>query len=414
MFITQEEATPKVKTALRKLLANNDLCDKTSKFGEEKFNLPSGRLADYYTERLNVAEAKPEVFWYLVNIADFINGNHKLVDKVYTEQEKEFYKSLRFKIAKAHFPLRIPCYRVADDQWIGPTDAKFFMDLRGSQLINYNTNTQRLMTQRIVHGNVTYQITVNKAEVAEIRQAFQDSTFIPNVITLGIPENEYDFSYNEEKKELIIKSLDHFDIVDGYHRYLAMSGEYDANENFNYPMELRIVHFSETKSKLMVWQEGQGEDMTEVDNDTMNPNLISNKIVEAMNIDPLFCWNGQISRRGGLVEYGELAEVIRGYYITRQLTSKKEENALVFGLPKEIDPKINVAVGADSRLLTDHVDFIDLMIIFNCITKYEGKEIAEHCKIGLSNRAKLDSKKYSFRRCRRGLMNEISTICEGS
>lgn len=410
MYITQKEASPEVKRALRRLLADDDLRKKTIDYAQEKFNLPSGRLADYYTARLNVDESDTEMFWYLVNTADYIlKKNGELVARIYTPQEIAAYKGMQFKILKANFPIRIPCMKVADDQWVGASNTHFLMGLRASQLINYNTNAQRVMRQRVVHGNVTYQISVNKAAVAQIRKLFEDGTYIPNTITLNIPEQEYDFSYDEKQRELVIRSLDHFDITDGYHRYLAMAQIYDLDETFNYPMELRIVHFSDTKAKQMIWQEDQKTRMTKIESSSLNPNLACNRVVEAMNSDPAFYWNGMISNRGGAVSFAELAEVIRWYYyLPAKVTSRKSEVQFVMRIPKEIDPKINLAIDADDRLM-ERVDFRDLMIIFYCIQNFNGEEITERTREGLANKKKL-SVRFDSRKPGKGLYNEIAAI----
>lgn len=414
MFYEQSEVAGEIKKSLHRLLENNGLLNNVNKYAEEQFNLPTGILADYYTERLSVKEAKPEIFWYLVNISDFINGNHKLVEKIYTPQEQEAYKDLRYKTLKMDFPIKIKCIPVASDQWIGATDTKFLMKLRSSQLINYNSNAQRLLTQRIVHGNVTYQITVNKSAVKEIRKSFENGTYVPNTITLNIPEEEYDFHYDPKESELVINSLDHFDITDGYHRYIAMSQIFDIDDTFNYPMEIRIIHFNNAKARSMIWQEDQKTRMKKIDADSLNPNIACNRVVEAMNTDPTFYWNGMIARRGGLVNYGELAEVLRYYYyIPAKIQNKKSENQFVIRTPKEIDPKINIAVSVDDRLTTENVDFRDLMIIFYCIKNYEGADIAEHCKKGIDSKGKL-SDRFNVRKAGRGVMREVAAICEGS
>lgn len=415
MYVVQKEAASEVKQALKRILADNDLCEKITDYAQEEFNLPSGRLADYYTERLNVTEAKPEIFWYLVNIADRIEKkNGSFVASIYTPQEIEAYKGMRFSILKAKFPIRIPCLQVADDQWIGASDTHFLMELRASQLINYNANAQRIMKQRIVHGNVTYQISVNKASVAQIRKLMEDGTYISNTITLNIPQDEYEFSYDDKAKELVIRNLDHFDITDGYHRYLAMAQIYDINENFNYPMEIRIVHFSDVKARQMIWQEDQKTKMTKIESRSLNPNLACNRIVEAMNADPTFYWNGLISNKQGAVNFAELAEVVRWfYYLPAKITSRKDETKFIIRLPKEIDPKINLAIDADDRLM-EKADFRDLMIIFYCITTFDGNEITEKAKKGLANKDKL-SVRFRTKRARKGLVTEIAAIInEGS
>lgn len=125
-------------------------------------------------------------------------------------------------------------------------------------MINYNVNAQRTM-QRVIKGDKElYRITLNKHAVNSIRRSFESGEFIPNTITLNIPEDpENEFYYNEKNSELVIKNINHFDISDGYHRYVAACQAYDQNDKFNYPLEIRIVSFDNDKVKKFIFQEDQ-------------------------------------------------------------------------------------------------------------------------------------------------------------
>ena len=63
----------------------------------------------------------------------------------------------------------------------------------------------------------------------------KEDSFVPNTITLNIPmETEFDFHYDEDSCSLITKSVEHLDITDGYHRYIAACQAKDKNQNFDY------------------------------------------------------------------------------------------------------------------------------------------------------------------------------------
>lgn len=48
--------------------------------------------------------------------------------------------------------------------------------------------------------------------------------------------------YDQDKQELEI-TTDHFDILDGYHRFIALSKASNLDPDFNYVMEVRFAQY---------------------------------------------------------------------------------------------------------------------------------------------------------------------------
>lgn len=419
MKIREEDAAKIVEKGLNQFQWDKEKRNKATEFLEEKYNFPSGRFADYYTQRLPVgdlAKSHRDILFYLASAIDLVDKQAKAVDQIFTPMEIDGFSKAKFQTLKANFPIRIKCVRVDEDQWIGVTDVHFLMALRASQLINYNTNAQRVVQRLISHGNETYRISINKKAVSEIRGSFEDGQYIPNTITLNIPQPEKpgdptpDFYYDEKNCELVIRLIDHFDISDGYHRYIAMAQIYDNDETFNYPMELRITNFSEGKAREMIWQEDQKTRMSKVDSDSMTTRFPVNRIVDRLNTDQTSNWSHCISRKDGIVDYGQLAEVINFYYIKGKRVPKKEEQKFVLETVMKIEPGLNTVIMLIPDLL-EKVDFKDLMIIFYCLTHYENSEVVEKVKKGRANKDKL-SKRFATQIPTKVMVKEIDKIME--
>lgn len=191
-----------------------------------------------------------QLFCTIDSIDKALNENN--LAKFYTPNEINNYIKYRDKISIS-FPLEIHCIQINNEQYIGKCDVDFLIALRNSQLINYNKNAQRTL-RRVAKGDSEYyEISINKTAVKRIQEAYRTGTFISNTITLNIPQDvESDFYYDEKEHILIINSIEHFDITDGYHRYVAMCKEKDKNPNFNYDMELRLVNFSLDKTRQFI------------------------------------------------------------------------------------------------------------------------------------------------------------------
>lgn len=300
------------------------------------YKIPNGVSVDYLTMRSDISTAKPEIMTAIGKVLGAKVDERILAD--YT-----------FEVAKLPKQLVYEMVQVADDQWIGKISVSELMQLRDAQIINYNENTQRVM-KRINKGEEEiYQITLNKKAVLSMEELFRDGIFIPNTITLNMPEGA-NFVYRNGN--LIIKKLDHFDITDGYHRYIAMSNLYNEDPDFDYPMELRITNYSEDKSRQLIWQEDQKTKMSRIDSESMNMNSASNKVVQRLNVNPTFNLAGQINANKGIINSAEMAEIIKiTYFPPSKIYSKKKELASIIKAESEIRDGINSIVVENMDLL---------------------------------------------------------------
>lgn len=306
-----------------------------------KTDIPVDLLSDYFTLRDHIENASDYVLYH---IAAEIKEN--IVKKHFSETEITKYEKEKFKIKKIKFPLKIAISQVTDEQWIGGTNVQFLMSLRDAQLIHYNENTQRTM-EHVIRGDLEYyQIFLNPVQVKDIMEAYLTETYIPNTITLLMPEDTY-YDYNDGM--LYIYSIDHFDIIDGYHRYIALSNIYNMNKRFEYPMELRIVNFSESKAKQFIWQEDQKTKMRKIDSDSLNQNLGATKVVSRLNGDPTFNLSNNISRNEGIINSGNLTEAIKAIYFKD--VKKKEEPVVVIEATKQLKEAINKSTAENENLL---------------------------------------------------------------
>lgn len=270
-----------------------------------KYDMPEKISTDYLTKRKSLTEAEP---FALFIIAELLL-DPTILREYYTDQEIEGYSKAKWPTESFSFPIEFNMTQIRDDQYIGKVSVKTLMALKDAQMINYNENAQRTM-KHIVKGEFEYyQIALNKEAVSAIMDSYYSDLYIPNTITLNLPEDAL-YSYDPRKGKLLIRSASHFDILDGYHRYIAMSKIHAQVPDFNYDMELRIVQFPEGKAKRFIWQEDQKTKMRKVDSDSMNSAKAANKIVEKLNSDPSFILSGQISRNKGIINAAYLADVI--------------------------------------------------------------------------------------------------------
>ncbi len=313
---------------------------------KSKYNIPIGVTSDIMCREGAAGYSR------FIQFALFerISGNLKPED-FFTKQEIDFYSHQRYEEPKVEFPLRIQAIQITDDQYIGKISAQELMKYRDAQMINYNTNTQRTMKLVIRGETKQWKITLDNSAVKSIQNNMHDKTFISNTITLNMPE-ETDFSYDEDTCTLIIKEIKYFDILDGYHRYIAMSNEFNTDSSFDYPMELRIVCFPEYKAKQMIFQEDQKTKMKSLDSKYFDQTDNANKVIARLNGDPTCNLSGSLIMNGGIINPAELSVLIAQYWFRGQI-SKAEGKARVISVTKTLKESFNYLTETDSAYLEE-------------------------------------------------------------
>lgn len=302
------------------------VCYKTKQIKEDsakinaEFNIPLGLLSDYLTLRVPADDASDFVLYAISTI--YLTKNQ--IEEFYTKDEIKFYNKSKFRKQGIKFPIRFDMIQINTTQWIGNIDAQTLMRFRDAQMINYNERTQRTMERKLSHGYEYYQIFINDNAVKEIEESYEKGSYIPNTITLNLSDDsEADFVYDNENKQLIIRSIKYFDILDGYHRYRAISKAYSLDSDFNYEMELRIVNFSERNARQFIWQEDQKTKMNKIDSASYNQNnwavYICDRLSKSLPQDTI-----GISRNKGQIDLAQFAEIIQKLYNTNKIRSSKE------------------------------------------------------------------------------------------
>ena len=410
MIKSKEELANKIKPLCEKVLFDKEKSNNILQEMQNSFNIPTGMTMDLLTERINLEDANEFILFSLCVCLDK-ELDKENVFKYFTPIEIDGYSKSKYEEDTIKFPIEIKCVPVSADQWIGSVDVDFIMKLRKAQLINYNVNAQRTL-QKVVRGEKSYyKITLNKDAINKICESMNDGNYIPNTITLNMPETA-NFSYDDSKCVLTIKSLDHFDISDGYHRYIAMGQLKDRNPDFNYPMELRIVMFSEDKVKQFIYQEDQKTKMRKIDSDSMNMNAPENLVVERLNRDVMFNLKNKIARNNGSINYGELASVIKYFYFKGQGVDKSVRR--IIEVENEIKNKFNKLTEAYPDLLDKVYNFVDLMVIFYTFDNAEIIDYNPERTVNLLNKIdEIDSKIFATKIPRKGMISAIIQLEKG-
>ena len=399
------------------IVFDNDKCKSIYTYANETYDIPKGIISDLVSKRKSMSEASEFVLFILLDSMNNALKNNKFkgIDEFYTMQEAQYYRKSKYETTNIKFPIIFKMVQVEDDQWTGKIDVKTLMQLRQAQLINYNVNAQRTMQQMVRGDKTSYKITLNYKAVKEISNAYLNNTFIPNTITLNMPvEIEPEFYYDEESCSLVIKSIEHFDVTDGYHRYISACQVSDSDENFNYNMELRIVNFTEDKAKQFIFQEDQKTKMRKIDSNSLNMNKAANIVATRLNENVRFNLKGLISRNEGIISFGEFAELIDYFYFKDK--GKEKERIITIQAIKELTDNFNMLTEYNTEYLEQKMSYKTLLAAMFCFDYFRNNSEINVCEVIEKTAQKMENdnnKKFYNKTPRKSLMAEVEKIVKG-
>ena len=294
----------------------------------KKYGFPTGMVSDIVTQRVDMKDAL-EVLLYAIASTIGIQ-----VNKYFSEREIKEYSKYRYQSNIIKFPFTFESQMIEvkpEEQYIGKTSVKELMQLRDAQVINYNINTQRTMTLKRGNDFEYYKITLNRKAVDQISELLQKGDFVPNTLTFNLSP-ETDFTYKNGK--LTINEQVPFDILDGYHRYIAMSNLYNLDETFDYPMEIRILFLSEENAKQFIYQEDQRTPLSKADASAMNKNDNGVKVCRFLKNKI----GNDIINQQGIINESWLVKLINFLYVNGNISYERSK---LVGIANEIADVIN-------------------------------------------------------------------------
>ena len=272
------------------------------------------------------------------------------LSRYFTTEEIADFSNTKFEETKTEFPIRIDSMvQVTEDQWIGKMSSKQFLKMRDDGFINYQENQQRAL--RVVkYGEVEiYKPFVNQKAVKEIKEAMESGNYIPDPITLNMPEG-CEYNYSDGCMTIYSSPTGMLNLLDGYHRTLALSSISDFDSNFDMPIELRITSFTQSKAEQFIYQADQKTQMKKIVSDSFNPNDLANMICQRLNDDKQCNVSGMIGRNKANISMPELAKLISHFYVPRDV-KKDDRMKVVIGVKNELKEKFNTLTENDSDFL---------------------------------------------------------------
>ena len=350
-----------------------------------RFNMPTRYIEELVTFKKDIKEFTPFDLFCVGSVID-----PDSLGNFFTEDEIKSLSQEKFEEVKAEFPIKFTdMVQVTPDQWIGKITVKQLMEMKRSRMLNYDENEQRAL-KRIKSGQIEiFKPYVSAKNVAEIKEAMLNGTYIPDPITLNMPDGS-EFDYSNHTLTVYSLPKDMFNLDDGYHRYLAISQIFDFNPDFDYTMELRIVNFTNQKANIFIYQQDQKTQMKKIVSDSYDVNSVPNKIVVRMNQDAMCNLQGMIGRNKANINSGVFAKLISTFFIKEKIPRAKEMSHVI-AIQKKLTEKFNALTSQDPQFLGEYDDvkmFVVMGVFASDIPQPKYSEAINYIMSNLSDEEK--------------------------
>ena len=284
-----------------------------------------------------------EIYWVIDGLNETLseNGESNLVKDfkikdIFTDKEIQKYSKSKFEnITETIYPISFKVLKISDDQWLSTISSKKLFELYKNQIINYNKNTQRPLKEVTKHGIKTYKINKNKQSVNAIKEDLKKGLFIPNCLTFNInmdnPSNEY--YVDEENRELVLEN-GQFDLIDGFHRYSAITELLLENPDIEFNFGIWIMNFDENKSCRFIAQEDKRNKINKTYTkslDALNGDNFSSRIIQVLNENNNSPFKGKLTRyNDSNINYDDVVITINDNFKcnTRMEANRLSENII--------------------------------------------------------------------------------------
>ena len=284
-----------------------------------------------------------EIYWIVDGLNETLSKNGELnlvkdfkIKDIFTDKEIQKYSKSKFEnVTETIYPISFKVLKISDDQWLSTISSKKLFELYKNQIINYNKNTQRPLKEVTKHGVKTYKINKNKQSVNAIKEDLKKGLFIPNCLTFNInmdnPSNEY--YVDEENKELVLEN-GQFDLIDGFHRYSAITELLLENPDIEFNFGIWIMNFDENKSCRFIAQEDKRNKINKTYTkslDALNGDNFSSRIIQVLNENNNSPFKGKLTRyNDSNINYDDVVITINDNFKcnTRMEANRLSENII--------------------------------------------------------------------------------------
>jgi hypothetical protein len=201
----------------------------------EKHAMLHGSFIELVANNEKVASINEDEISVYTNAVFQITQDERVNPVVYfsTKEIKNIAKFKFIKEVKLGLPIEYErTLQGSEKDYVAVVSRRLIVKHINDDVWEYNFLTQRNPVKKLMkNGTVKLIPKVNRRNVREIKEMLKDGTFLPDSpITINIfHDGEDQITYNEDDWTLLIESATQMDVMDGYHRIVALQEYFEEN-----------------------------------------------------------------------------------------------------------------------------------------------------------------------------------------
>lgn len=287
------------------------------------------------------------------------------------DREIEEYKSIlnAQDERQARFPLEFEkCLQVNDEQYVTTISIKEINELYSLNILNYDHNTQRDPRIKTKDNKIVREIKLNRSSVKQIKNLLLQGRFIPNAMTWNVKSNnESDvWDYDEDNQLFVVKKYG-FNIIDGWHRLVAITQAITENKNLEIIFPLYIMVFNDEKAQSYIAQEDKRNKIDPNYSRSLDNTKFENRVIKSLNSDPDFVfYNKMVAVGSGKFNLGKAITALEPLF---KIHYSKDSYSEARNLKNYLMSHINLLIETYPEL-EDAFGDLELRISFCCLHSF--------------------------------------------
>ena len=252
-----------------------------------------------------------ELFWF----ASYPKTDIELAD-YFSKAECDRYSKSKVAKEKSIYPAVFQnVLPISDDQFVTTINTQKIFELYNRNVLAYNVKTQRAPKVYYKDGKEAYKISINRYSVREIKDLIERGLFISNDLTFNAGgREENDYYYDEQNARFVLKN-GLLDILDGFHRIMAIMQVMMEDPDFEKNFVLNIMLFEEEKAKRFVAQQDKRNKIASSFSKSMDDTRYESLVTKKLNEDTNSLLFGEIKAVGKRnVDFGKTAEAVKFFF----------------------------------------------------------------------------------------------------
>jgi len=343
MITEREILEDKLKNLITEYARNRKVVTNITKELLNK-NLDEGFTASIFKAQTPISSVN-EFVLYAICKAFFKATNEEMINperyftKIEIEDGDKWKQEVIIEIKDEEPIIFSPIIPINNNSWLTVKTISELYGMFNIRKLVYNVKTQRPLSVREVNGKIIERININNNSVHQIENMIIEDLFIPDPLTINALLNESLVLEVNEKNNNITFFSGELDLTDGWHRLRGMFKALSKNPSLgDYRVPIQLTRLTEERAKDYIHQKSKHNPISEKYTKTLDPNRLSNQVVEFLNTETKSLLRGKITKDSAMlkaknskavVEFNTLADTIDYTFNIKEQTDLYNANKYI-------------------------------------------------------------------------------------